>query len=92
MTACPATKILTMLSKRHMLVIVHALKSEARGFSDLQESLGINTATLTNRLRELETANLVEKIHCPKDSRAHYYGLTKRGQKMSQLIAQFSSV
>lgn len=90
-TVCPATKVLSLLSKRHMLVILHALAAAPRGFSDLQESLKINTATLSNRLHELEAEKIVERIACPNDSRSHYYGLTPRGKKMSTLIEQFGS-
>lgn len=91
-TICPATKILNLLSKRHMLVILHGLANKPRGFSDLQDALEINTATLASRLRELEDEQIIEKIACPKDSRAHYYGLTARGKKMSKLIEQFATL
>ncbi|MCA9362490.1 helix-turn-helix transcriptional regulator [Candidatus Kaiserbacteria bacterium] len=89
---CPATKILTFLSKRHMLVILHALADKPRGFSDLQESLTINTATLSSRLHELEAEKLIKRISCPHDSRVHYYGLTGRGNKMSKLIGRFAKL
>lgn len=89
---CPATKTLTLLSKRHMLMLMHTLVSGPAGFNDLQKTLEINTATLANRLRELETERIIEKVSCPTDSRCHYYTLTKRGKKMSTLIEKFSMV
>lgn len=91
-SVCPALRVLTLLSKRHMLVIVYTLTKKPMGFNGLQEALAVNTATLTLRLRELEREDIIVKKICETDSRQHYYSLTKRGKKMSALIARFSSV
>lgn len=89
---CPASQILTLLSRTHMLVVLNALAKKPRGFTDLQADLKINTATLANRLRELEAAGLVEILPCTRDSRAHYYELTIRGKKISQIVVRLSSI
>ena len=86
---CPATQLLTMLSKRHMLLLLYTLTGESLGFNALQEKLAINTASLSRRLQELEGEKLIEKTACPTDSRFHYYQLTKRGKKISALIEKF---
>lgn len=85
---CPATELLTLLSRRHMLLILYTLTSGAKGFNELHESLDINTATLTDRLRELEAQNLVEKQSCSHDSRCRTYALTEKGNTVSALIKQ----
>lgn len=86
---CPATQLLTLLSKRHMLLLLYTLTYESLGFNALQEKLAINTASLSRRLQELEREKLVEKTTCQTDSRFHYYQLTERGKKISTLIEQF---
>ena len=86
---CPVTQLLTMLSKRHMLILLHTLTGESLGFNALQDKLAINTASLSRRLQELEGEKLIEKTACPTDSRFHYYQLTKRGKKISALIEKF---
>jgi DNA-binding HxlR family transcriptional regulator len=87
--ACPATHLLTLLSKRHMLLLLHTLTGESLGFNSLQEKLAINSASLSRRLKELEGEKIIERTPCPNDSRFHYYQLTKRGKKISSLIDQF---
>lgn len=89
---CPVTTLLTLLSKRHMLVIVYTLWKQPLGFNGLQETTSINSATLSKRLRELETVDLVQMQVCPKDTRQHYYSLTKRGQKLSKVLQLFAKV
>ncbi len=89
---CPAAKLLSLLSERHMLSLVYNLASGPKGFNDLQEDLEINSATLAKRLNELEGEKVVEKLLCKTDSRRHYYALTKRGKKLSKYIALFSKV
>lgn len=86
---CPATQLLTLLSKRHMLLLLHTLTGESLGFNTLQEKLSINSASLSRRLQELESEKIIERIPCSNDSRFHYYQLTKRGKKISSLIDQF---
>lgn len=87
---CPKTAhLLTILGQRHVLLLLHTLTGQPLGFNDLQEKLDINTATLSDRLRDLEKEELVEKRICSIDSRHHYYSLTKRGKKISTLIRQF---
>jgi len=84
--ACPAKETLDILSEKHALHILHILTMGERGFNDIQETLDINTATLSIRLQQLEKASLIEKRVCKEDSRRHYYALTKKGTCVSKLI------
>lgn len=91
-SACPATRLLTLLSKRHMLLILYTLTKGESGFVELQETLHINTASLSIRLRELQDAQLIARRECKKDSRQHYYYLTTMGIAISRLIEHISTV
>lgn len=89
---CPATHMLNLLSKRHMLVILYHVSQKPLGFNDIQELTDINTATLTARLRELVEEKLIERKTCETDARFQYYSLTKRGQKLHKHIAKFGDI
>ena len=89
---CPVTQLFELLSKRHMLLILYTLTGSEKRFVELQESLCINTASLSMRLRELEGAHLISRRQCTLDSRQHYYFLTKTGVEISRLIEQMSIV
>lgn len=89
---CPAAKILSLLSEKHVLTLIYNLAPGPKGFNDLQEDLGVNTATLAKRLSGLEEGGFVEKISCKTDSRRHYYSLTSRGRKLSKHINSLAKV
>jgi len=91
-TYCPGSEALTSLSEKHMLPILYALSSGAKGFNDLQENLHINTATLAVRLHKLEEMEIIEKQSCGKDLRCHYYLLTRKGKDVSTLIQKLYKV
>ncbi len=89
---CPATQLFVLLSKRHMLLILYTLTGGEKRFVELQESLRINTASLSIRLRELEEAYLIARRQCTEDSRQHYYFLTQTGVEISRLIEKMSTI
>lgn len=89
---CLATQLFTLLSKRHMLLMLYTLTAGEKRFVELQESLHINTASLSMRLHELESVHLIARRQCTVDSRQHYYFLTKTGAEISRLIEKMSAV
>lgn len=86
---CPATKLLNLLSKRHMLLVIYHLSQRAHGFNELQEKLSLNTATLSRRLKELEEEGFVEK---KRKGLHRCYSLSKRGKQLSDLIGKISKI
>lgn len=89
---CPVTELLDTLSKRHMLHIIYLLNESPLGFSDIEKETGINTATLTNRLNELELEKIISKKRCEIDARHFYYSLTKRGKKISDTLNKLGNL
>ena len=89
---CPAVAMFSLLSKRHMLLILYTLTRGSKGFNELEEGIEVNTATLAKRLRELEGASLIERVVCEKDKRNRYYGLTKKGKDVSTLIENLGDI
>ena len=90
--ACPAMEMLHLLSEKHVAFLLYTLKDKPMGFCDLQAQTSINTATLSRRLQTLCQANLVSRCPCTTDTRQTYYSLTKRGARITRLLAQIGSV
>lgn len=88
---CPFAN-LRLISKKHVMAIIYILRDNPLGFNDIHKKLSVNTATLTVRLRELRELDIIEMSVSCKDSRQHYYGLTRRGQQMSTLLDLFSKI
>ncbi len=76
-----------MLCERWTLLIFRELLIRACRFKDLNAVLtGMGTNLLSNRLKELEQAKLIEKQH-PEDKRSHYQ-LTQLGQSVEPIVLQ----
>lgn len=81
-----------LLSKRHLLQILYTLRAAPLSFTALYTELGVNTATLTKRIKEMEQVKLITQLTCPKDTRKSYYILTEKGQMIAQIIATLPMV
>ncbi len=76
-----------MLCERWTLLIFRELLIRACRFKDLNTALtGMGTNLLSNRLKELEQAALIEKQN-PTDKRSHYQ-LTPLGQSVEPIVLQ----
>jgi DNA-binding HxlR family transcriptional regulator len=87
---CPITAASDLLGKKWTLLIVHYL-NEARParlrFCALQEQLGgLNPATLSQRLKELEGAGLVERVESAGLPLHVEYGLTRKGRELGPVV------
>ena len=83
---CPIAKASEILGDRWTLLIVRELLGGARGFNELQRGLpGISRSVLTDRLRSLERAEIVERRTGPK-GRTLGYGLTHAGRDLEPVV------
>jgi DNA-binding HxlR family transcriptional regulator len=77
---CPIAKASEILGDRWTLLIVREMLGGASGFNELQRGLpGISRSVLTERLRSLERAEVVERRTGPK-GRTLEYRLTTAGR------------
>ena len=77
---CPIAKGLDVLGERWTLLILRELIGGARRYADLRAALpGIATNLLADRLRELETAGLIERSELPPPVARTVYSLTEVG-------------
>lgn len=87
---CGLAKAARVLGERWALLVVRDLSIEPRRFKELHEGLpGIPTNVLTTRLRELETADVVERQLADSPRRGVVYRLTDYGQQLEPILDAF---
>jgi DNA-binding HxlR family transcriptional regulator len=86
---CPINVTLSVISGKWKPMILYLLKSGPRRFSALQSALPqISHKVLTQQLRELETAGLVE---CSRVKTTSTYRLTDIAQTLKPALAALAS-
>src|SRR3954469_21258516 len=87
---CSVAKALDILGERWTLLIVRELL--ARGacrYTDLRAGLpGIATNLLADRLRELETAGIVQREDAPPPVATTLFTLTERGRALDAVLSE----
>jgi len=83
---CPVAKASEVLGDRWMLLIVREMLGGASGFNELQRGLpGISRSVLTERMRALERAEVIERRTGPK-GRTLEYRLTPAGRDLQPVV------
>ena len=83
---CPVAKGTEVLCDRWTLLIVREMLGGASGFNELQRGLpGISRSVLTDRMRTLERAEVVERRTGPK-GRTLGYRLTPAGRDLQPVV------
>jgi DNA-binding HxlR family transcriptional regulator len=86
--ACRAANALDLVGDRWTLVVVRELILGPKRFADLQESVrGITPAVLTDRLRALEQAGIVERVVLPDLARTRAYAVSDWGLGLEPVLA-----
>ena len=76
-----------LLERRWQLSILYAALSGALRFSEFADAVaGISPRMLSERLRELEAAGLIERTVIPSSPPAVEYRLTARGKRLAPII------
>ena len=76
-----------LLERRWQLSILYAALTGALRFNEFAEAVvGISPRMLSERLRDLEAAGLVERTVIPSSPPTVEYRLTERGQRLAPLI------
>ena len=93
---CGVARALDLVGERWALLVVRELLLGPKRFTDLRAGLPhIGPDVLSQRIRELETAGLVERRILAPPSRTRVYALTDRGQQLEPVIlalGRFGSV
>lgn len=84
---CGLAKAASVLGERWALLVIRDLSIEARRFTELHVGLpSIPTSVLTTRLRELETAGVVERQLSDSPQRGVVYQLTDYGKQLEPIL------
>ncbi len=85
---CPLARGLDIIGERWTLVIAHQLLSGPARYGELKEGLpGIGTNVLSDRLRKLEAAGVVQRT-LGEVGQGVAYELTDRGRDLAPLMAE----
>ncbi len=84
---CAAARALDIVGDRWSLLIVRELLLRDCRFTDLRGGLpGVATNLLTERLRQLEGAGVLERIDAPPPVASTLYRLTERGRDLEPVL------
>lgn len=86
---CPCEGIIETIGKKWTLCIITSIKNERKiRFNEIQKTLeGISPKTLSETLRQLETAGIVKRELFAEIPPRVEYSLTKSGEKLFEAIA-----
>lgn len=81
---------LEVFQQKHAIETIMKIGSHGPiGFNELQESLGVNTATLQRRLEDLYEKQFIKKQSKDTDKRAVDYVLSQRGDEVFRMLNEF---
>ena len=84
--------VLEAIEGRWTLQVLLCLKDGAHRFSDLKASIpGISSNVLTDRIRALEQAGLVERQYLPPPSASHVYQLAAAADGLRSTLDALAS-
>jgi DNA-binding HxlR family transcriptional regulator len=87
---CPVAMAAELLAERWMPIVVRELLAGSRHFSDLRRGIPlISPATLSQRLRELVDAGVLERARAEGQSGRVEYCLTEAGRELRPIIHNF---
>ena len=83
---CPINAALNLLSERWTLHIVRVLLGGTKRFNEIARALGLNPATLRERLRALEEEEVVTRTVLSTMPPHVEYALTPKGQALNGIF------
>ena len=88
---CPIACSLGLVGERWTLLVVRELMHGPKRYTDLLDHLpGIGTNILADRLKELESAALVEKRKLPPPAASSVYELTPMGRELRPVLHELA--
>lgn len=87
---CPVAMAAEVLCSRWTVVLLRELLAGSTRFNDLRRGLPrMSPALLSQRLKDLEEAGVVERKPVPGEPTIHEYGLTEAGRELQPLVESF---
>lgn len=88
---CPANAALNLLSERWTLHIVRSLLGQTKRFNEIAREIGLNAATLRERLRALEEEGVVTRTVLSVMPPHVEYALTEKGQALNGIFESLAA-
>jgi DNA-binding HxlR family transcriptional regulator len=90
--ACPVSRTLAVLDGKWTILVVRDLLTGTKRFTELRQSLGaVSPKTVTDRLRSLEAAGLIERhVYAEVPPRVEYT-LTDVGRTLEPVLQALSA-
>lgn len=86
-TICPKfEKAISIISQRWTALVIYQLLSGPKRFSEIQSSIGISGKVLSDRLKELEQMDIVNRKVIPATPVMIEYSLTEKGRSMERIL------
>ena len=84
---CPKfEKAISILSQRWTALVIYQLLSGPRRFSEIQSTIGISGKVLSDRLKELEQMEIINRKVFPSTPVVIKYSLTEKGRSMEPIL------
>jgi DNA-binding HxlR family transcriptional regulator len=88
---CPIACALDVVGERWALLVIRELLGGPLRFTDLKTALpGVSPNVLTQRLRELEAAGIVERAELPPPAARTVFVLTEAGRALQPVLASLA--
>lgn len=86
---CPRfEKAMGILSQRWTGLVIYQLLTGPKRFSTLESSIGISGRVLSERLKDLETLEIVKREVYPETPVRIEYSLTQKGQALQNILKE----
>src|ERR1051325_2367613 len=81
-----------LVGKRWNPLLVHAMRTGITRFSDIRDAVpGLSDHVLSQRLKELEAAGIVERTVTPSPPVCIAYRLTEGGEALAEVMGELAS-
>ncbi|MED3662107.1 helix-turn-helix domain-containing protein [Ureibacillus sp. FSL K6-8385] len=84
---CPKfEKAVSIISQRWTALVIYELLSGPKRFSEIQSAIGISGKVLSDRLKELEQMDIIDRKVIPATPVMIEYSLTEKGRAMEPIL------
>lgn len=89
---CVMTFVSEIIGNTWVLLIINQLSTGAKRFKDLQENIsGLNSSTLTDKLKMLEERKLIIREVFPEIPVRVEYSLSKQGKELTNILGEMQN-
>lgn len=89
---CPRfEKAVKILSQRWTALVIYQMLEEPRRFGEIQSALGVSGKVLSDRLKYMETEELVRREVFPETPVVIEYSLTDKGRSLEPVLRDIES-